>query len=141
MDQRISVITLTVKDLAASRAFYGRLGFEEAASSEDGIAFFNMGCFVFALYPHEEMAKEFPGETMPETGPARMTFAYNVREKSEVATVLDEAVAAGARLVKAGEDVFWGGHSGYFADPDGHMWEVSWNPHAPLAEDGAQRFP
>ena len=141
MTRGIDHLVVAVRDLDAAGDFYGRLGFKEATSSEDGVAFFNMGCFVFALYPHEEMLKEFPGETMPETGAARMTLAYNVREKSEVATVLDEAVAAGARLVKAGEDVFWGGHSGYFADPDGHMWEVSWNPHAPLAEDGAQRFP
>jgi catechol 2,3-dioxygenase-like lactoylglutathione lyase family enzyme len=140
MDQRISVITLAVNDLSASRAFYARLGFSEAASSQGGIAFFNMGTFVFALYPLAELANEVPGAAMPEPGPARMTLAYNVREKAEVATVLDEAVAAGARLVKPGEDVFWGGHSGYFADPDGHLWEVAWNPLAPLAADGAQRF-
>ncbi|MGD1934231.1 MAG: VOC family protein [Candidatus Phaeomarinobacter sp.] len=138
MDQRISIITLSVSDLAASRAFYGRLGFNEASISQDGIAFYAMGTFVFALYPTDKLAEDI-GEALPEAPAGGVTLAYNVADKSDVATILDEAVAAGARLVKPAEDVFWGGHSGYFADPDGHFWEVAWNPHSPLEADGSLR--
>ncbi|MDW3099646.1 MAG: VOC family protein [Alphaproteobacteria bacterium] len=138
MDQRISIITLSVSDLAASRAFYGRLGFTEASISQDGIAFYAMGTFVFALYPTDKRAEDI-GEDLPEATAGGVTLAYNVRAKEDVASVLSEAVAAGARLVKPAEDVFWGGHSGYFADPDGHFWEVAWNPHSPLEADGSLR--
>lgn len=134
MEQRISIITLGVGDLPRARAFYGRLGFKEASISQDGIAFFSMGTFVFALYPIDGLADDV-GEPLPATTTGGVTLAYNVREKSDVAQTLAEAVEAGARLVKPAEDVFWGGHSGYFADLDGHLWEVAWNPHSPLAED------
>ena len=70
-----------------------------------------------------------------------MALAHNVAQRDEVATVLDQAQAAGGEIVKPAQDVFWGGHSGYFADPDGHLWEVAWNPHAPLDEDGAMQLP
>lgn len=138
MDQRISIITLSVSDLSASRAFYKRLGFKEASISQEDIAFYSMGSFVFALYPTDKLAEDI-GEALPKAPAGGVTLAYNVREKGDVAGVLDEAVAAGARLVKPAEDVFWGGHSGYFADPDGHFWEVAWNPHAPLEADGSLR--
>lgn len=139
MDQRISIITLGVSDLAASRAFYGRLGFKEAKVSQDGIAFYSMGTFVFALYPKAALAEDV-GEVLPDVSTGAMTLAYNVFEKGEVAKVLAEAGAAGARLAKPAEDVFWGGHSGYFADPDGHLWEVAWNPHSPLEADGSMKI-
>jgi len=139
MDQRISIITLGVRDLAAARSFYQRLGFTEAGISQQAIAFYDMGIFAFALYAASDLADDI-GEPLQAPGKSPVTLAYNVHEKGEVATILAEAEAAGGRIVKPAQDVFWGGHSGYFTDPDGHYWEVAWNPHSPLDAAGALRI-
>jgi hypothetical protein len=128
MEQRLTIITLGVEDLAESRAFYARLGWEEDASSSEDIAFFDAGGIRLALFGRAELAEDAHVDEAG-SGFRGVTLAYNTREKEQVDAVLGEAVEAGAELVKPAEMVFWGGYSGYFADPDGHLWEVAWNPH------------
>lgn len=91
---------------------------------------------VLALWSREALAQD-AGVPSQGSGFSGMALAFNARSREEVAAVLEEAVAAGATLVKPAADTFWGGHSGYFADPDGHLWEVAWNPFWTVAEDGA----
>lgn len=136
MDPRISIVTLGVADLAVSRRFYeAGLGWKAAAASTDAICFFQLGGLVLALYPRDLLAED--AMVAAEGGGFRgVTLAHNVREKTKVAAVLSLAERAGGRVTKAAQDVFWGGHSGYFADPDGYLWEVAWNPYFPLNERG-----
>ncbi len=140
MEPRVSLVTLGVADLARSRAFYEALGFSASTVSQGDIVFFQAGGLALALYPRAALAED---ATVDDHGFGfrGVSLAHNVRAKAEVATVLAEAEAAGGRIVKPAQDVFWGGHSGYFADPDGHLWEVAWNPHIPLAADGALKLP
>lgn len=140
MEARVSIVTLGVEELARSRAFYERLGFRASAASQGDIVFFAAGALVLALYPRAALAED---ATVPAEGSGfrGLTLAHNVRARDEVAKVLAEAEGAGGRVVKPAQDVFWGGHSGYFADPDGHLWEVAWNPFLPVGEDGALVLP
>jgi uncharacterized protein len=140
MQPRLSIVTLGVADLARARAFYEELGFRASSASQGDIVFFQAGAMVLALYPREALAED--ALQAPEgSGFRAVTLAHNVRNKEEVAAVLAEAEAAGGRIVKPAQDVFWGGHSGYFADPDGQLWEVAWNPFLELGPDGALRLP
>jgi uncharacterized protein len=129
MRQRVHLITLGVEDLAAARAFYEALGWKAAAAPE-GIVAFDLWGATLALYPRADLARDM-GRDLPR-GSGALTLACNVRERDEVADVLDAARAAGAEIIREAHDVFWGGRVGYFADPDGHVWEVAWNPAAPL---------
>jgi uncharacterized protein len=140
MEQRISLITLGVADLASSRAFYERLGWQRSVRAADGIAFFQAGGMAFALYPRGELAKD-AGVSSQGHGFPGFALAFNARSRGEVDAVLAEARAAGATILKAAEEAFWGGYSGYFSDPDGFLWEVAWNPSFPIAEDGSIRLP
>lgn len=142
MEQRLSLVTLGVDDLAAVRQFYGRLGWRESAASNDSVAFYQLGGVALGLFSRAALA----GEAGVPDSAERATFggvalAYNVREKADVDAVLDEAKSAGGRLLGAGEERFWGGYSGYFADPAGHVWEVAWNPFFPLDGNGAISLP
>ena len=140
LDQRITMITLGVADLARATAFYKALGWTCANDDADeGIAFFNVQNSVFALYPWKGVAEEF-GQTEEEFVRPNAMLAYNVKAKEEVAPILAEAEAAGGTIAKPAQDVFWGGHSGYFRDPDGHYWEVAWNPFSPLGPNGEARI-
>lgn len=139
MEQRISIVTLGVADLERSRAFYQRLGWSPSAASGEGIVFFQTGCAALALYPRSELARDV--NLAPEgQGFAGITLAYNPRTRAEVDAVLAEAEAAGARILKPAQEAFWGGYSGYFADPDNHVWEVAWNPFFAITEDGSLRL-
>lgn len=140
MEPRVSLITLGVADLARSRAFYEKLGFKASSVGGDGVVFFQIGALALSLFPRESLARD-AGVAADGSGFRAITLAHNVRTREEVAAVIAEAVRAGATLVKASEEAFWGGQSGYFADPDGHLWEVAWNPHFPLAADGALSLP
>ncbi|MEG6552165.1 VOC family protein [Desulfocurvibacter africanus] len=135
MEPRISLITLGVSDLARSRAFYEQLGWQASAASNDHVTFFQAGGMALALYSRKALAED---AKLPdgECAFGGITLAYNVRDKAEVAAVLAEAETAGGHILKPAQDVFWGGHSGYFADPDGHPWEVAWNPFFTLNERG-----
>jgi len=140
---RVSVITLGVDDLPRARRFYEQgLGWAASAMSNDNIAFFQAGGQVVALFGRDALADD-AGLSPPPTQPGfcGVTLAHNVRERDDVARVLDAARRAGATILKPAQDVFWGGHHGYFADPDGHVWEVAWNPHFPLGRDGAVHLP
>jgi catechol 2,3-dioxygenase-like lactoylglutathione lyase family enzyme len=134
MEQRISLITLAVDDLPRAVQFYENIGWQ-AAQTGPGVAAFNMNGTVFGLYPWDSMAKDMGLDPKSAMRP-RMTLGYNVREKTEVAQILMRAETLGGSILKPAHDIFWGGHSGFFADPDGHMWEVAFNPFSPVAEDG-----
>ncbi len=135
MEQRLSVVTLGVADLARARRFYEQgLGWRRANESEE-IVFYQIGGVVLALYPRAALAEDAQLFDAGR-GFGGITLAYNVREREQVDAVLKEAAAAGATILKSAREVFWGGYSGYFADPDGHPWEVAWNPHWTLGPDG-----
>jgi uncharacterized protein len=140
MEQRISLITLGVADLERSRAFYERLGWQRSVRDADGIAFFQAGGMAFALYPRSDLAKD-AGLAPEGQGFPGFALAYNARSRAEVDAVLAEAQGAGATILKPAQEAFWGGYSGYFADPDGFLWEVAWNPAFPIAADGSIRLP
>jgi len=138
MDQRISLITLGVRDMAGTAAFYEALGWARV-NAEDGVIAFDLIGQTLGLYPLEKLAEDI-GVAVEDLGRGAMTLGYNVRDKGEVAAVLSRVEAAGGRIVKPAQDVFWGGHHGYFADPEGTLWEVAHNPYAPLAPDGGFRW-
>lgn len=140
MEPRISLVTLGVADVARSRGFYERLGLKASTAGNEGVAFFQMGGMVLALWGRGDLAQD---AGLPEPGPGfgGVALAHNVRRRDEVDAVLAEAARAGGRILKRAEDAFWGGYSGYFADPDGHPWEVAWNPHFAIGPDGSLRLP
>jgi catechol 2,3-dioxygenase-like lactoylglutathione lyase family enzyme len=128
MEPRVTLITLGVSDLERSIRFY-RDGLKlPKREGPDGVAFFETRGTWLSLYPRHALAEDI-GIPPDDTGFGGFTLAHNVRSPEDVDRTLREAVEAGARLVKPGQKVFWGGYSGYFADPDGFMWEVAWNPH------------
>lgn len=136
MEQRLSIVTLGVADLARSREFYERLGWQKSKASNEAIVFFQAGAMGLALYPRRELAKD-ANVSAEGGGFTGFSLAYNARSREEVDSVLAEAVNAGAKLLKPAQEAFWGGYSGYFADPDDFLWEVAWNPFFPIAENGA----
>lgn len=138
MQQRISLITLGVQDMTTMAAFYDALGWQRV-ETQDGVVAYDLIGQTLGLYPIEKLAEDI-GVDVQELGHGAMTLGHNVSEKSEVAAVLDAAKAAGAHILKPASDVFWGGHHGYFQDPEGHIWEVAHNPFSPLREDGAFRW-
>jgi len=135
MQPRLSLVTLGVADLARSRAFHEAWGWKASSASQPGIVFFQANGLALALFGRSALAEDAGVEDRP-TGFAAITLAYNARSKQEADEVYANAVAVGAHAVKPLQDVFWGGYSGYFADPDGHLWEVAWNPFFPLDEQG-----
>ena len=140
MRQTISFITLGVADLARSRAFYAALGWHESSGSQDAVAFYSAGTLAFALFQREALADD---AGVPPTGSGfpRFTLAHNVASPAEVETTISDAVDAGGVLVRKPETAPWGGFRGYFADPDGFLWEVCWNPFFPLDESGFVQLP
>jgi uncharacterized glyoxalase superfamily protein PhnB len=141
MEQRISLITLGVTDLVRSRHFYEHgLGWHPSSASNEQVTFFQTGGMVLALYGKTALAQDahLPNEG---TGFGGIALAYNVRQREEVDTVLAEAQAAGATLLKPAEETDWGGYAGYFADLDGYPWEVAWNPYWELRADGSVQLP
>ncbi|MFC4254192.1 VOC family protein [Altererythrobacter xixiisoli] len=129
MKPKISLVTLGVADLERSLAFYREgLGLQPHEYDPDaGVVFFPMEGSWLALFPREELAKD-AGIGAAGSGFSGITLAHNEPDKAGVDAVFAQAVAAGATVIKPAQDVFWGGYSGYFADPDGHVWEVAWNP-------------
>lgn len=118
-----------------SRRFYEALGWKASKSSNEHFTLFKAKGCMLALYGAQALAEDAHVDAQG-TGFRGVTAACNVRAKSEVSQVLERARAAGAEITKPAQDVFWGGHSGYFKDPDGHLWEVAWNPHWTLGPDG-----
>ena len=138
MESRISIITLGVDDLSRSFEFYtDGLGLTPAddGSPDDGIVFFQLNPHLkLALYPWDKLAEDV-GCPADGEGFRGVTVAHNVREHDQVDEVIEQARDAGANIVKEPEEVFWGGYSGYFADPDDHLWEVAFNPHDWIVEE------
>jgi uncharacterized protein len=139
MEQRISVITLGVKDLAASRRFYvDGLGWKPVYQDNE-ILFFQTGGIVFALFLHDKLAADFRADPTS-LGRPGMSLGYNVRAKPEVDKLMEKAAAGGAKILKPAQETSWGGYSGYFADPDNFAWEIAWNPSWPISPDGSVHF-
>jgi catechol 2,3-dioxygenase-like lactoylglutathione lyase family enzyme len=140
MEPRISLITLGVVDIPRARRFYEALGWRASGASSEHVTFFQLGGLALSLYGREALAEDahLPGAG---AGFGGIALGHNVRERADVDTTLDEVRAAGGTILKPAEDVFWGGYSGYFADPDGHPWEVAWNPHFPIQDDGKIQLP
>jgi catechol 2,3-dioxygenase-like lactoylglutathione lyase family enzyme len=135
----ISLITLGVADLARSRAFYAALGWE-AARAPEGVVFIQLAGQVLALFGLQDLAAD-QGRAGAALGTGAATLARNFGSAAEVDAAFALALSAGASVVKRPEKVFWGGYSGYFADPDGHVWELAWNPSWPLGPDGTLTLP
>ena len=140
MQQRLSLVTLGVADVPKARRFYESLGWRAAPGDSPDIAFFQMGGMILALWGREALAEDakIAGGA---PAPGAVALAHNVASRAEVDTALAAAKKAGARIVKPAAETFWGGYSGYFADPDGHPWEIAHNPFWTLDADGAIRLP
>ncbi len=141
MQPRLSFVTLGVADVERARLFYETLGFKASSASQKGhVTFFDAGGIVLSLFGRDALATDASvADSRP--GFSGIALAHNCASEAEVDAVLAEAVAAGAKLLKAGQTAFWGGYTGYFADPDGHLWEVAFNPFFPLDERGHVQLP
>ena len=138
MEQRLSLVTLGVSDLARARAFYEALGWKTRAGPEDDVVFFQSGGMIVALWGRDQLAEDSGVEDSGGWG--GITPAYNARSPAEVDAVLAEAEAAGATIPRRGAETFWGGYSGVFVDPEGHAWEVAHNPHWTIEDDGSVKL-
>jgi uncharacterized protein len=138
LDQRLSLVTLGVADLARARGFYEALGWKSGAAPADDVVFFQAGGMIVALWGREQLAEdsgvEDPG------GWGGITLAYNARSPEEVDAVIAEAENAGAQIARHGAETIWGGYSGVFLDPDEHPWEVAHNPHWTIEDDGSVKL-
>jgi len=136
MNQHLHLVTLGVRDMETSRKFYTEtLGWRPASPSSDAITFFQAGGMVLALFPREELAID---ALVPQEGEgfAGFTLAYNTRSQAEVDEIIRELKSKGVKILKEPQEMFWGGYSAYFADPDGNCWEVAYNPFFPFDESG-----
>ena len=138
MEQRLSLVTLGVADLARAKAFYEALGWQTGAAPADDVVFFQAGGMILALWGREQLAEDSCVEDAGGWG--GVTLAYNARSPEEVDAVIAEAERAGATIPRRGAPTFWGGYSGVFVDPEGHPWEVAHNPHWTIEEDGSVRL-
>ena len=136
MDQRLSIITLGVNNLKQARAFYeNTLGWAPLGTSDESIVFFHLGGMLLSLYPHDSLAEDVgihPGRQ----GFRGVTLAYNATSREVVDRIFTDLDARGATIVKHPQPAFWGGYSGYISDPDGHLWEIAYNPYLELDADG-----
>ena len=135
MEQRLSLVTLGVTDVARARAFYEALGWVSGAAPTDDVVFFQAGGMIVAMWDRARLAEDTVVED--NGGWGGVTLAYNARSPADVDVVIDEARRAGARIAREGAETFWGGYSGVFVDPDGHPWEVAHNPFWTIVDDGS----
>jgi len=143
VEPRVSLITLGVSDLERAVAFYrDGLGWPKSEVGGDEVAFFKTGGVVIALFPRPSYAADagIDVDDVEHGGFSRVSLAHNVAEEGRVDEVLAEAAQAGATIVKEAQEIFFGRH-GFFADPDGYLWEVAWNPSFPMAADGSIELP
>jgi uncharacterized protein len=138
MRQRVTLITLGVRDLGRSRRFYEALGWTSNAAPDDDVVFFQAGDMVVALWDRKRLAEDSCVEDSPGWG--GITLAMNVGSPEEVDAVTEEARAAGATIGREPDETFWGGYSSVFIDPDGHPWEVAHNPRWTITADGGLRL-
>lgn len=140
-DAILTLVTLGVSDLARSIAFYEALGFKRKAANAEGVGFFNAGAVTFAVWPADQLAEDAHAATAEAPAFRGMALAWNCRSESDVDAAIERARAAGATVPKPAQKTFWGGYAGYFADPDGHLWEVAHNPGFPLSDDSRLLLP
>ncbi|MBA3764633.1 MAG: VOC family protein [Actinobacteria bacterium] len=138
MDQRLTIVTLGVADVAASRSFYERLGWRADLEVEETV-FFRVGGMYLIVWSREKLADD-SGVT-DGGGWGGVTLAHNVGSTDEVDSVIEQALQAGARISVEPRDTFYGGYAGVFVDPDGHPWEIAFNPGLELGDDGMIRLP
>ena len=139
MEQRLSLVTLGVRDLERARRFYEALGWKTNAAPEDDVVFFQAGCMIVALWSRESLADDSGVEDSGGWG--GVALAYNARSPDDVDAVMAQAEGAGASIARRAGPTFWGGYAGVFVDPDGHPWEVAHNPRWTIEPDGSVRLP
>ena len=138
MDQRLSLVTLGVRDLGRARSFYEAMGWRTGAAPDEDVVFFQAGGIIVALWDRAALAED---STVEDSGGwGGVTLAYNVSSSEEVDAVIDEARTAGATIGREPAKTFWGGYSGVFLDPEGHPWEIAHNPHWTVGPDGSTRL-
>ncbi|WP_282123026.1 VOC family protein [Algibacter mikhailovii] len=136
MEQRLTMVTLGVNDLAIASIFYeDKFGWKKMKSSNEGVIFFRLNGILLSLYPKAKLAQDAMVSS-DGYGFKGFTLAFNTRSKKEVDDLITRFEAKGVTIVKKPEDVFWGGYSGYIADPDENLWEIAFNPFLPLDADG-----
>jgi uncharacterized protein len=140
MEQRLSLVTIGVTDLARARRFYETLGWTPSSASTDDVVFFQAGSTVVGLWDRVNLAED-SGVDDDNGGWSGVALSHNVASPAEVDSVIEEAREAGAVISREPAGTFWGGYSGVFIDPDGHPWEVAHNPFWPLGDDGAVQLP
>ena len=138
MEQRLSLVTLGVSDLARARAFYEAMGWTTAAGAEDDVVFFQAGCMIVALWGRTQLAED--SVVADSGGWGGVTFAHNARTPEDVDAIMAEAEAAGATIARPAGETFWGGYAGVFHDPDGHPWEIAHNPRWTIEDDGSVKL-
>jgi catechol 2,3-dioxygenase-like lactoylglutathione lyase family enzyme len=140
MEQRLSVITLGVRDLGTARAFYTEVLGWTPFYDKNAVVFFDLGGFVLGLYAHDSLAgyMGLPAG-QPQAPYHGFSLAYNARTRAKVDDIFRRLTERGVRILKAPENAFWGGYFGHFADADGHAWEVAYNPQWPVMPDGRLR--
>ena len=141
MKPRINFVTLGVMDMVAMRAFYERLGLVASSASNPDVTFFDANGIVLALFGYHALAEDAGVKAGPVPAFRGVGVAWNAGSEDEVDRIMAHAKAAGATIRKKAEKVFWGGYSGYFADPEGHLWEVAFNPFMPIDADGHVQLP
>lgn len=140
MDQRVSLITLGVDDISRARTFYEALGWQ-GQQVEDTV-FFQAGALAIVLWGRSDLAIDAGISNTGETQEFRsIALAHNVRSREEVDEALDQAKRAGAEVTRSAAETFYGGYAGYFADLDGHLWEIAYNPGFMLTDDGSLVLP
>jgi uncharacterized protein len=139
VEQRLSLITLGVRDLARAKRFYEALGWTSGAAPADDVVFFQAGGMIVALWGRDQLEED--SGVQDSGGWGGVTLAHNVRSPEEVDAVIEEARGAGANVVREPAETFWGGYSAAFTDPDGHPWEIAHNPRWTLHEDGSIELP
>ncbi|MFF5215813.1 VOC family protein [Micromonospora sp. NPDC000442] len=139
MEQRLSLITLGVADLTRSRDFYRQLGWQ--GQEVEHTVFFQAGGLAVVLWSRQSLAEDAGVDDRAAGGFAGVALAHNVRERTEVDQLMTAAARAGAKVTQPARDTPFGGYAGYFTDPDGHLWEIAWNPGFPIAADGTITIP
>lgn len=141
MEQRLSLVTLGVANLARSTAFYEALGWRRGFPAAESVTFFQLGGIVLALWSQEGLAEDAGLPARTDRGFRGIALAHNVRSRAEVDAVVAAVEAAGGAVTKAPEEKVWGGYGAYVADPDGHLWEIAWNPGFEIGADGSITLP
>jgi uncharacterized protein len=139
VEQRLTAVTLGVRDLARARKFYEAIGWATRAGEDDDVVFFQVGGMIVALWGRDQLAED--SEVTDSGGWGGVTLAYNTSSDEEVDAVIEEARKAGATIAREPGKAFWGGHTAIFIDPEGHPWEVAHNPRWKIADDGSVKLP